>query len=95
LPPFALLVLSSDPMPAVDEILPQSTPHDTHHSLPRFLKFGAGSRSGHLLLILGVGFGLAVGIGNTIAFGNSCDCDAMLSTARALSPLNPTVYART
>ena len=35
----------------------------------RFLKFGAGSRSGHLLRILGVGFGLAVGVGNTIGTG--------------------------
>lgn len=37
--------------------------------LRRFLKFGAGTRSGHLLRILGVGFGLAVGIGNTIGTG--------------------------
>src|SRR5215469_8936381 len=56
------------PMPATDEILPQSTPQDTH-SLRRFLKFGAGSRRGHLLRVLGVGFGLAVGIGNTIGTG--------------------------
>ena len=56
------------PMPATDEILPQSTPQDTH-SLRRILKFGAGSRRGHLLRILGVGFGLAVGIGNTIGTG--------------------------
>src|SRR5215467_4078729 len=56
-------------MPAMDEILPQSTPQDTQHSLRRFLKFRAGSRSGHLLRILGVGFGLAVGIGNTIGTG--------------------------
>lgn len=56
-------------MPATDEILPQSTPHETQHSLRRFLKFGAGTRSGHLLRILGVGFGLAVGVGNTIGTG--------------------------
>jgi APA family basic amino acid/polyamine antiporter len=53
----------------VDEILPQSTPQDAQHSLPRFLKFGAGGGNGHLLRILGVGFGLAVGIGNTIGSG--------------------------
>jgi amino acid transporter len=47
----------------MDEILPQSTPHDTQHSLRR------RCRSGHLLRILGVGFGLAVGIGNTIGTG--------------------------
>lgn len=35
----------------------------------RFLKFGGGNRSGHLLRILGVGFGLAVGVGNTIGGG--------------------------
>ena len=56
-------------MPATDEILPQSTYHDSQHSLHRFLKFGAGNRSGHLLRILGVGFGLAVGVGNTIGTG--------------------------
>ncbi len=56
-------------MPDVDEILPQSSPQDTQHSLRRFIEFGAGSRSGHLLRILGVGFGLAVGIGNTIGTG--------------------------
>src|SRR5215469_17407508 len=38
------------------------------HSL-RFRKVDAGNRSGHLLRILGVGFGLAVGIGNTIGSG--------------------------
>jgi APA family basic amino acid/polyamine antiporter len=54
-------------MADVDEILPQS-PQDIH-SLRRFLKFGGASRSGHLLRILGVGFGLAVGIGNTIGSG--------------------------
>jgi APA family basic amino acid/polyamine antiporter len=53
----------------MDEIVSQSTPHDTRHSFPSFLKFGAGSPSGHLLRILGVGFGLAVGIGNTIGTG--------------------------
>lgn len=60
---------ASNPVPDVDEILPQSAPQDTQHSLRRFLKFGASSRSGHLLRILGVGFGLAVGIGNTIGSG--------------------------
>jgi APA family basic amino acid/polyamine antiporter len=55
-------------MPATDEILPKATLQDTH-SLHRFLKFGAGRRRGHLLRILGVGFGLAVGIGNTIGTG--------------------------
>lgn len=57
-------------MPATDGILQQPTPQDDpQHPLRRFLKFGAGSRSGHLLRILGVGFGLAVGIGNTIGTG--------------------------
>jgi amino acid permease len=56
-------------MPTMDEILPQSTPQATQRSLRRFLKFGAGSRSGRLRRILGVGFGLAVGIGNTIGTG--------------------------
>ena len=56
-------------MRVTDEIPSQSTSHDTQHPLRRFLKFGAGSRSGHLLRILGVGFGLAVGIGNTIGSG--------------------------
>jgi APA family basic amino acid/polyamine antiporter len=44
-------------------------PHVPRHSFRRFLKFGAGSRSGRLLRILGVGFGIAVGIGNTIGGG--------------------------
>ena len=35
----------------------------------RFLNFGGANRSGHLLRILGVGFGLAVGVGNTIGGG--------------------------
>jgi hypothetical protein len=56
-------------MPSVGAILPQSTPQDTQHRFRRFLKFGAGGRSGHLLRILGVGFGIAVGIGNTIGSG--------------------------
>src|SRR5215472_19314427 len=56
-------------MPDVDEILPPSVAHETQHSLRRFLKLGAGSHSGHLLRILGVGFGLAVGVGNTIGTG--------------------------
>jgi APA family basic amino acid/polyamine antiporter len=56
-------------MPDLGEILPQSTPQDTQLSLRRFLKLGAASRNGHLLRILGVGFGLAVGIGNTIGSG--------------------------
>ena len=56
-------------MRAEDEIPSQSTPHDTQHLFLRFLRFGARSRSGHLLRILGVGFGLAVGIGNTIGSG--------------------------
>lgn len=56
-------------MPDAGAILPQSTPDDTQHSSRRLLKFGAGSRSGHLLRILGVGFGIAVGIGNTIGSG--------------------------
>src|SRR6516164_6243366 len=56
-------------MPAIDEILPQSTPqNDVQHSFHRFLKLDVGGR-GHLLRILGVGFGLAVGIGNTIGTG--------------------------
>ena len=68
-PQAALFVLSVDPVPASNEIQPQSTPQNIQHSLRRFPKFGAGSRSGHLLRILGVGFGLAVGIGNTIGTG--------------------------
>jgi len=56
-------------MPSVGAILPQSTPQDTQHSFRRFFKFGRGSRGGHLLRILGVGFGIAVGIGNTIGSG--------------------------
>jgi APA family basic amino acid/polyamine antiporter len=57
-------------VPAPDGILQQPTPQDDpQHCLRRFLKFGAGSRSGHLLRILGVGFGLAVGVGNTIGTG--------------------------
>ena len=56
-------------MPAIDEILPQSTPqNDVQHSFRRFLKLDVGGR-GHLLRILGVGFGLAVGVGNTIGTG--------------------------
>lgn len=35
----------------------------------QFLNFAGGNRSGHLLRILGVGFGLAVGVGNTIGGG--------------------------
>ena len=51
-------------------MLQQPTPQDDlQHPLRRFLKFDAGSRSGHLLRILGVGFGLAVGVGNTIGTG--------------------------
>src|SRR5579864_2708418 len=61
---------ASTPVPATKEILPQSSVRDeTQHPLRRFFRFGAGSRSGHLLRILGVGFGLAVGIGNTIGTG--------------------------
>ena len=56
-------------MPSVGAILPQSTPQDTQHPFRRFPKFRASGRSGHLLRILGVGFGLAVGIGNTIGTG--------------------------
>ena len=57
-------------MPATKEILPQpATRDETRHPLRRFFGFGAGSRSGHLLRILGVGFGLAVGVGNTIGTG--------------------------
>ena len=53
-----------------NRILQQPTPKDdSQHPLPNFLKFGKGSRSGHLLRILGVGFGLAVGVGNTIGTG--------------------------
>jgi len=52
-------------MPAMGEVGPQ----DNHRSFRRFFKLGAGSRSSHLLRILGVGFGLAVGIGNTIGTG--------------------------
>jgi len=69
-PPCALLIPSRDPVPTSNEVLQQLTPQDeTQHSLRRFLKFGAGRRGGHLLRILGVGFGLAVGIGNTIGTG--------------------------
>lgn len=53
----------------MDGILPQSVSQETPHSLRRFLKFGARGRHGHLLRILGVGFGLAVGVGNTIGTG--------------------------
>jgi len=56
-------------MADMDEVLPPTVPHETQYSLRRVLKVGAGSRSGHLLRILGVGFGLAVGIGNTIGSG--------------------------
>jgi basic amino acid/polyamine antiporter, APA family len=57
-------------VPATKEIIPQSSARDeTQHPLRRFSRFGAGSRSGHLLRILGVGFGLAVGVGNTIGTG--------------------------
>jgi basic amino acid/polyamine antiporter, APA family len=42
---------------------------NNEHSLRWFLKFGARSPGGYLLRILGVGFGLAVGIGNTIGTG--------------------------
>jgi APA family basic amino acid/polyamine antiporter len=56
------------PMPARGEVLPQSHPEDSQRSFRRFLKFGR-SRHSHLLRILGVGFGLAVGIGNTIGTG--------------------------
>ena len=54
-------------MPATDGILQQPTPQDDPQH--RFFKFRAGTRSGHLLRILGVGFGLAVGVGNTIGTG--------------------------
>jgi APA family basic amino acid/polyamine antiporter len=54
-------------VPAPKRILQQQ--NDTQYSLRRFLKFGAGSCSGHLLRILGVGFGLAIGVGNTIGTG--------------------------
>ncbi len=57
-------------MPATKEILPQpATRDDTQQSLLRFLGLGAGTRNGHLLRILGAGFGLAGGIGNTIGTG--------------------------
>lgn len=57
-------------MTATDGILQQPTSQDdSQHPFRRFLKFGAGARSGHLLRILGVGFGLAVGVGNTIGTG--------------------------
>ena len=53
-----------------NRILQQPTPKDdSQHPLPPFLKFGKGSRSGHLLRILGVGFGPAVDVGNTIGTG--------------------------
>jgi hypothetical protein len=44
-------------------------PNDPQRSLRRFLKFGQGSGGGHLLRILGVRFGLAVGVGNTVGAG--------------------------
>jgi len=44
-------------MSGTDEILPQATSPNTQ-PLRRLLRFGASSRSGHLLRILGVGFGL-------------------------------------
>ena len=53
----------------MDEILRPSTPQNPRPSLRRFLKFGSAGRSGHLLRILGVGFGIAVGVGNTIGTG--------------------------
>jgi len=56
-------------MSDVGAMLPQSTPQHNQPSLRRFLKFDAGRGSGHLLRILGVGFGIAVGIGNTIGSG--------------------------
>ena len=56
-------------MPAMGGTLRPSTPPGPRPSLRRFLKFGAASRSGHLLRILGVGFGIAVGVGNTIGTG--------------------------
>jgi basic amino acid/polyamine antiporter, APA family len=56
-------------MPAMDETLRPSTPQGTRRSLRRFLKLGGARRSGHLLRILGVGFGIAVGVGNTIGTG--------------------------
>jgi APA family basic amino acid/polyamine antiporter len=56
-------------MADVGKILSQSVSQEIQYSLRRFLKFGAGGRSGHLLRILGVGFGLAVGVGNTIGTG--------------------------
>ena len=56
-------------MPATDEVLRPSTPQNPRHSWRRFLNFGAAGRSGHLLRILGVGFGVAVGVGNTIGTG--------------------------
>jgi APA family basic amino acid/polyamine antiporter len=57
-------------VPDTNEILQEPIPQDdTQHSLHRFLKFGAGNRGGHLLRILGVGFGLAVGVGNTVGTG--------------------------
>lgn len=52
-----------------DEILPPTGHHGTQSSFGGLLRFGESSRSGHLLRILGVGFGLAVGIGNTIGGG--------------------------
>ncbi len=57
------------PMADVDQILPPSDPLEIQSFSARFLKFGAGTRAGHLLRILGVGFGLAVGVGNTIGGG--------------------------
>ena len=56
-------------MGARDEVLPQSHPQDRLRSFRRFLKLGPDTRSGHLLRILGVGFGIAVGVGNTIGTG--------------------------
>ncbi len=57
-------------MPATDGNPQQpAPPYDREHPLRRLLKFGAESRSGNLLRILGVGFGLAVGVGSTIGTG--------------------------
>jgi APA family basic amino acid/polyamine antiporter len=52
-----------------NEILPPTGLHGTQSSVGGVRKFSASRRSGHLLRILGVGFGLAVGIGNTIGGG--------------------------
>jgi hypothetical protein len=53
-------------MTSVEYIGMDATSQDPQHSLRRFLKLDGGGRSGQLLRILGVGFGIAVGIGNTI-----------------------------